>query len=74
VAEDHQTRNAQALYRRNAAFMIADDKAEENLVDEALKLVEDENRRKTLSANIKAMADMDADIRIAREILKLTVK
>ncbi len=74
VAEDHQTHNAEALYNKNAAIMIADDKAVDTLVDEAVKLVENKNRRTTLSANIKEIADMDADIRIAREILKLTVK
>jgi len=74
VAEDHQTRNAQALYQRNAAVIVTDDDAVECLMDEIVKLVEDKGRRSALSMNIKTMADSDADIRIAREILKLAGK
>ena len=74
VAEDHQTRNAQALYQRNAAVIVTDDDAVECLMDEIVKLVEDKGRRSALSMNIKTMADSDADISIAREILKLAGK
>jgi len=74
VAEDHQTRNAQALYRRNAAVIVTDDKAVRCLMDEIVKLVNDEDHRSALSMNIKAMADKDANIRIAQEILKLADK
>jgi UDP-N-acetylglucosamine--N-acetylmuramyl-(pentapeptide) pyrophosphoryl-undecaprenol N-acetylglucosamine transferase len=71
VAEDHQTKNALALSYRNAAVMIRDDEAIKRLTDEAIKLMSDEKEKKSLSANIKMMADRDADIRIAREVLKL---
>lgn len=74
VAEDHQTRNAEALSTRNAALLIKDNKASETLVDEAIKLISDKSRRDMLSENILKMADRDADIRIAREILKLAKK
>jgi UDP-N-acetylglucosamine--N-acetylmuramyl-(pentapeptide) pyrophosphoryl-undecaprenol N-acetylglucosamine transferase len=74
VAEDHQTRNAEALTTRNAALLIKDNKASETLVDEAIKLISDKSRRDMLSENILKMADRDADIRIAREILKLATK
>ncbi len=74
VAEDHQTHNAEALHKRNAAIMIADDKAVGSLVEEAIRLVDDMERRKSLSENIKEMADRDADMRIAREIIKLSGK
>ena len=43
----------------------------ESLVDEALKLVSDMKKRKMLSENITKMADRDADIRIAEEVIKL---
>jgi len=72
VAEDHQTRNARALYQKNAAVLVPDNEAVNSLVDEAIKLITDESRRSALSQNIKAMADRDADVRIAKEILKLT--
>jgi UDP-N-acetylglucosamine--N-acetylmuramyl-(pentapeptide) pyrophosphoryl-undecaprenol N-acetylglucosamine transferase len=74
VAEDHQTRNAEALSTRNAAVLIADEKAIKILVDEAIKLVSDKSRRETLSSNILKMAVREADIRIAKEVLKLVRK
>jgi UDP-N-acetylglucosamine--N-acetylmuramyl-(pentapeptide) pyrophosphoryl-undecaprenol N-acetylglucosamine transferase len=74
VAEDHQTRNAEALSTRNAAVLISDAKAPEILVDEAIKLVSDKPRRELLSSNIFKMADREADVRIAQEVLKLAGK
>lgn len=74
VAEDHQTRNALALAERGAAILIPDDKAEKTLVEEAIKLVSDGQRKMTLSENIIKMAERDADMRIAREVLKLIEK
>jgi UDP-N-acetylglucosamine--N-acetylmuramyl-(pentapeptide) pyrophosphoryl-undecaprenol N-acetylglucosamine transferase len=71
VAEDHQTRNAKALSDKNAAVFINDKDATKTLVDEAIKLVSDRSRREQLSANILKMADKDADIRIAEQVLKL---
>jgi UDP-N-acetylglucosamine--N-acetylmuramyl-(pentapeptide) pyrophosphoryl-undecaprenol N-acetylglucosamine transferase len=74
VAEDHQTRNAEALSEKNAAMLITDNKAVKTLVDEAIKLVSDKKRRDTYSLNILKMANRDADIRIAEEVLKLAGK
>ena len=71
VAEDHQTKNARALSDRDAAVLIHDSKAVKDLVNEAVKLVSDTRKRAVLSDNIKVMADKDADIRIAEEVLKL---
>jgi len=71
VAEDHQTRNAEALVRKNAAIMISDKDALNHMVDEALKLIANMEKREILSAGIKTLADRDADVRIADEILKL---
>jgi UDP-N-acetylglucosamine--N-acetylmuramyl-(pentapeptide) pyrophosphoryl-undecaprenol N-acetylglucosamine transferase len=74
VAEDHQTRNAEALSSRNAAVLIADNQAEKTLVDEAIKLISDKARRDILSDNILKLADREADIMIAKEVFKLTGK
>jgi UDP-N-acetylglucosamine--N-acetylmuramyl-(pentapeptide) pyrophosphoryl-undecaprenol N-acetylglucosamine transferase len=71
VAEDHQTRNALALTYRNAAIIVRDNEAQKRLVDEAIELVSNKAERDMLSENIKKMADRDADVRIANEILKL---
>jgi UDP-N-acetylglucosamine--N-acetylmuramyl-(pentapeptide) pyrophosphoryl-undecaprenol N-acetylglucosamine transferase len=74
VAEDHQTRNAMALSGKGAAIVIPDDKASEALVDEAIRLVSDNERKEMLSGNIKRMAERNADIRIAEEIMRLAGK
>ena len=74
VAEDHQTRNAEALSTRNAAVLIPDGKAGKILIDEAIRLISDKSRRETLSSNILKMADKEADIKIAEEVLKLAGK
>jgi UDP-N-acetylglucosamine--N-acetylmuramyl-(pentapeptide) pyrophosphoryl-undecaprenol N-acetylglucosamine transferase len=74
VAEDHQTRNAEALSSRDAALLIADSKAGKILVDEAIRLISDKTRRALFSENILKMADKDADIKIAEEIFKLIRK
>ena len=71
VAEDHQTRNAEALSHRNAAIMIADREAEEKLVDSMLELLEDEKRQQELSDNIRKLGISDAAERIAAEVTKL---
>jgi UDP-N-acetylglucosamine--N-acetylmuramyl-(pentapeptide) pyrophosphoryl-undecaprenol N-acetylglucosamine transferase len=71
VAEDHQTKNALALTNRNAALMIRDSEAVNLLADEAIRLMSDEDEKRSLSANIKLMADRDAAMRIASEVLKL---
>jgi UDP-N-acetylglucosamine--N-acetylmuramyl-(pentapeptide) pyrophosphoryl-undecaprenol N-acetylglucosamine transferase len=74
VAEDHQTRNAEALSKKDAAMLIPDSKAGKILVDEAIKLISDKSRRDKFSENILKMADRDADIRIAEEVFKLSGK
>ena len=74
VAEDHQTKNAMALSDKEAAVLITDDQAAKTLVCEAVKLVSNKSKREKLSENILRMADRDADIRIAEEVLKLTIE
>jgi UDP-N-acetylglucosamine--N-acetylmuramyl-(pentapeptide) pyrophosphoryl-undecaprenol N-acetylglucosamine transferase len=74
VAEDHQTRNAEALSTQNAAILIKDSQAIKTLVDEAIKLISDKTVRNMLSENILKLADRDADKRIAEEVLKIVIK
>jgi UDP-N-acetylglucosamine--N-acetylmuramyl-(pentapeptide) pyrophosphoryl-undecaprenol N-acetylglucosamine transferase len=71
VAEDHQTKNALALVKENAALLIADTAAEDTLVAQALSLLNDAEKSARLSENIGKMAFADADVVIAREVLKL---
>lgn len=74
VAEDHQTKNALALVKNDAAIMVNDRSAEDTLVAEALKLLKDGARCETLSENIGKMALPEADTIIAEEVLKLAGK
>ncbi len=71
VAEDHQTINALALLDHEAAVMVKDSEAMEKLIDEAVTLIDDKERRENLSKNIHAMAHENAAIDIANEVMKL---
>jgi UDP-N-acetylglucosamine--N-acetylmuramyl-(pentapeptide) pyrophosphoryl-undecaprenol N-acetylglucosamine transferase len=71
VAEDHQTKNAMALVKYNAALLINDRSAEDTLVSEALMLLKDRDRMEKLAENIGKMGLPDADDLIALEVLGL---
>jgi UDP-N-acetylglucosamine--N-acetylmuramyl-(pentapeptide) pyrophosphoryl-undecaprenol N-acetylglucosamine transferase len=71
VAEDHQTQNALALVCKDAAVMIKDVDAKEQLVNKALELIGDETALTKLSENILKLAEKDSADRIAKEILTL---
>lgn len=70
VAEDHQTRNAEALVRKQAALLVADGEAPEKLIPLALQVMRDEQRSKELGENIKKLAIPDADERIVKALLE----
>lgn len=71
VSEDHQTKNAMALTRKDAALLVTDGDAPDTLVQTALALLNNQERRQTLSAQIRELARPDAAERIATEILEL---
>jgi len=68
VAEDHQTKNAQALVSKDAAILVKDVEASAKLVDAALDLMKDQERSKSLVANIVRLARPDATVAIVNEI------
>lgn len=72
AAEDHQTKNAMALVKRNAAILVPDAKAKEEACQQALALLDNEARRNELSVNIREMALPNADTDIAEEILRMS--
>jgi UDP-N-acetylglucosamine--N-acetylmuramyl-(pentapeptide) pyrophosphoryl-undecaprenol N-acetylglucosamine transferase len=74
VAEDHQTKNAQALAQKKAALLIPDKEALEKAVPEALKTVQDDAKLQILSANIQKLALADAANKIVDEIEKIIPK
>lgn len=71
VAEDHQTKNANSLVDKGAALLVRDSEAREELVDVAIALLGDLKSCEELAANIKALALLEADEVIAREVLNL---
>lgn len=71
VAEDHQTRNAMALVKKEAAVIVTDKDARDTLVDEALKLLFDESRAERLRSSIAALARPRATEDIIDEVVKL---
>ena len=74
VAEDHQTHNAIALVRKDAAVLVKDAEAKDKLVATALQLLADDRRLQTLHTNILTLAQPDSARRIAEEVLKLMKK
>ena len=71
VAEDHQTKNAQALSKRDAAIFIADKDARDTLVDTAIRTAMNDQKLKSLSENVSKLALRDSADRIAEEVFKL---
>lgn len=71
VAEDHQTKNALALVRKNAALLVRDQEAREKLYPEALGLMEEPERQRELSQNILSLGKPAATQAIVDEVMKL---
>lgn len=71
VAEDHQTHNAMALVRKDAALMVKDAEAVEKLLPTTLELLADEEKIKTIENNVLKLALPDAAQTIVDEAYKL---
>lgn len=74
VAEDHQTHNAMALAKKDAAVIVKDSDAMEKMIPTALELLRQPERIATLEENAGKMALPDAAGRIAEEIYRLVKK
>lgn len=74
VAEDHQTRNAMSLVDKDAAIIVKDSEALSNLVNTALKLVNNKGRCEQLSQNIRKLATPNAVKDIVEVISELLEK
>ena len=70
VAEDHQTKNAQALVAKSAVVMVADKNAPMELFDIAFELINNEEKLNELSENISKMALRNSADRIAELVSK----
>ena len=73
VAEDHQTKNAQALVKNGAAQMVTDKDAPDTLVPQIIRLLEQDEQQVRLRINIKKMALPNADEDICNEVLKIAL-
>ncbi len=71
VAEDHQTKNAQALVQKGAALYVADAEASRTLMPLAINIVTDHDKLESLSRQIVQLARPNAASDIADEVLKL---
>ena len=70
VAEDHQTKNAQAIADEKAAILIKETELKDNFQKIFLEIFNDKQKRKILSKNIKALAKPNATKQIVDEIIK----
>lgn len=71
VAEDHQTKNAQAIEEADAALLIKENNLETTFRSGFQGLLSDDTRRNALGVNIKKLALPDATSDIVDEIEKL---
>ncbi len=71
VAEDHQTHNAMALVKANAAMIVKDSDAMMELAYKIDSLISNDERIKELSSNISALAKRDAASVIAEKCFEL---
>lgn len=74
VAEDHQTHNAMALVNKEAAVLVRDVDAAEQLIPTALELIGNKKRLEELHTNVLKLAQTDSAKRIAEEVIKLAKK
>ncbi|MDR2231851.1 MAG: undecaprenyldiphospho-muramoylpentapeptide beta-N-acetylglucosaminyltransferase [Tannerella sp.] len=74
VAEDHQTKNASAIVNRQAAVMIADKDAENQLSDCIMQMIRQPEQLESLSSNIGLLAQHRSAEHIVDEIIKIIKK
>lgn len=71
VSEDHQTKNAMALVDKDAAVLVKDVEAKEQMIDAVLNLLADKARCATLQTNIALLGKPNATASIVDELEKL---
>lgn len=71
VAEDHQTKNAQAIVEKGGAVMLKEAELDAKFEELLQELINNEEKRHKLSENIKKLAKANATKDIVDEIVKL---
>ncbi len=74
VAEDHQTKNAMAVTKNDAAITIGENELDEKFENIFFDLLNNESQQKELGENIKKMALPNATADIVDEIEKLIIR
>ncbi|MFN8281490.1 MAG: undecaprenyldiphospho-muramoylpentapeptide beta-N-acetylglucosaminyltransferase [Saprospiraceae bacterium] len=71
VAEDHQTRNAETMVGEDAAGMVSDRVAKEELWQSCMSLLRDTSQQEKYKKGLSAVARPNAALTIAREVIKM---
>jgi UDP-N-acetylglucosamine--N-acetylmuramyl-(pentapeptide) pyrophosphoryl-undecaprenol N-acetylglucosamine transferase len=71
VAEDHQTKNAQAIVDKHGAILLKENELDAQFETVFEALLNDKGKQESLSENIQNLALPDATKQIADEIVKL---
>ncbi|MDD5861778.1 MAG: undecaprenyldiphospho-muramoylpentapeptide beta-N-acetylglucosaminyltransferase [Prevotella sp.] len=71
VAEDHQTKNAMALVKKDAAIYVKDADAPQVLLKQALDLVHNDDKLASLRKNILTLGEANSADIIADEVIKM---
>ena len=71
VSEDHQTYNANALVKKEAAILVKDKDISKSLLPVVKNLLNDMQQKDALARNIKSLAIIDAAEKIAKKVLLL---
>jgi UDP-N-acetylglucosamine--N-acetylmuramyl-(pentapeptide) pyrophosphoryl-undecaprenol N-acetylglucosamine transferase len=71
ASEDHQTKNAMSLVDRNAALLVRDQDARQQLIGAALDMLANQRQREQLSRELKKLGKPTAARDIAEEVRKL---
>lgn len=71
ASEDHQTHNAIALVKHNAAVMVKDNEAKTELIQKVTILLNDKKQCELMKENIKHMQVLNADEQIANKLIEL---
>lgn len=71
ASEDHQTHNAMALVQKNAAVLVKDNAAKNELINKLKSLMDDEMMCGLMKQNLQILAIKDADIRIAKKLIEI---
>lgn len=74
ASEDHQTHNAMALVQKNAAMMVSDALAVNELIPKVLHLINNTSMCNMMSSKLQEMAITNADDIIAKKILEIVNK